>query len=569
MNTGMGRDKRVLLLMWLIALGVLMVAAWADPQSRTQEARVLLGAREMLGKPLEGWLIPTANGEPRLNKPPLAYWISAASFSLLGTNVWVGRLPAVLASWFTLALTYGIGQRLFGRRAGLYAAGTLLCSWLFFRFGPLAETDVLGMFWITLSAYAMLRAREGLNRWVYLMAGCIGGLVMTKGPPAGYVLLLMLATDLIDRRFKLGLIRKSLTVRFVTSGAIGLTILIGLPWFLYAFQHAQGYELVDDLSNSARGGRGHAEPWWTYFPELLLATLPWTLVWVIAGWASLKVILNRTNLCREDREGLIWLYAWGMSVLIPLMFWGNKQPHYLLAMIPAMMLAVGWVIDRTTGLNWPELRVPVEAILTTMRWLGWLTGLVVIVIAWKLRPNLSWVDITISCGVILWMTTILWITTRRILHPATTTVVGCVGVILLVKSLWAPTLEPASASDLARELNKRFPNAMFVFRGHPSLTLCVAMERVIPSMTDQQLIELAAHPPSDQPIVCLYEAEKEPTPLERFHVVLRLEAGEQDLIVAQPLSEKPFSRISKTHSKTPAPSVAWVANATASIRNLD
>lgn len=555
--------------MWLVAVGVLMVAAWGDPQSRTQEARVLLGAREMLGKPLEGWLIPTANGEPRLNKPPLAYWASAVSYSLLGTSVWAGRLPAVLASALTLGLTWMIGQRLFCGRVGLYAAGTLLGSWLFFRYGPLAETDVLGMLWMTLSGYAILRAREGSNGWFYLIAACIGALAMTKGPPAGYVLLLMFGTDLIDRRFRSGQIRTSLLVRFVTTGAIVVTLVISLPWFLYAFQNVAGHELVDDLSNSARGGRGHAEPWWTYFPELLLATLPWTPIWILAGWASIKVILKQTNSSQQDRTGLMWLYTWGLSVLVPLMFWGNKQPHYLLAMIPAAMLTVGWVIDRATGLDWPTLRIPVESILRGMRWLGLFAALAVIGVAWKFRPGISWIDITTACGVIIVMLFVLGFSARHPVFQERMTLIGCVGLLLLLKSIWAPTLEPPTAEDLARELNQRFPHATFVFRGPPSMTLCLAMKRIIPSLTDEQLIELAARQKPDQTILCLYETEKEPTPLEHFRVVLRLEAGEQDLIVAEPRSTTTSSGIFDIYSKTLAPSVACVANTTASILNRD
>lgn len=519
---------------WFVALGILVLAAWGDPQSRTQEARVLLGGREMLGKSIDGWLIPTANGETRLNKPPLAYWTSAASYSVFGTSVLAGRLPAVLASWLTLGLVYAIGRRLFGGFAGLYAAGTLMGSWLFFRFAPLAETDVLVMLFVTAAAYAIVRARGTRERaWLIVVGACIGLILMTKGPAAGYVLLMMLALDVVDGCFTRGAWRTSLLIRYITSGAVGVSVVIGVPWFVYAMNHPEAGEMTNDLANSARGGKGHAEPWWTYGPELLIAALPWTFIWMIAGIASLKVLLKWTA-DLSDRYGLILLYAWGGAVIVPLMLWGNKQPHYLLAMLPAMMLTTGWAIDRAVSMKWPSMRPAVEAVLTGMLIAGLLGAAGVIGTAWKVRPAIATIDLLAAAAVALTFLVAIAVAFKVSALRAVAVVTAVVVALAVVKPVWAPSLEPPGTRELADELNRRFPDATFVFRGTPSLPLCVAMKRVIPSMTDEQLAQLARSTDGTRKVVCLYEAEKEPPPLLHYRMVLRLEAGEQDLIAAAP-----------------------------------
>ena len=75
------------------------------PVTRSQEARVLETAREMLDAPRHGWVVPQLNGRPRMQKPPLAYWLTALSFKALGVGEAAGRLPAALA---LLSLIYGI-----------------------------------------------------------------------------------------------------------------------------------------------------------------------------------------------------------------------------------------------------------------------------------------------------------------------------------------------------------------------------------------------------------------------------------------------------------------------------
>jgi len=63
--------------LWLAGLVVLCAGLGVAPVSRTQEARVLETAREMLGSDFHNWMVPRVNGHIRLQKPPIAYWLTA------------------------------------------------------------------------------------------------------------------------------------------------------------------------------------------------------------------------------------------------------------------------------------------------------------------------------------------------------------------------------------------------------------------------------------------------------------------------------------------------------------
>src|SRR4029077_20290574 len=84
-------STRVLLLGWIFGGAGLMFAIGVPPVQRTQEARVLEGAREMQGTGWRGWMLPHLSGTRRLRKPPLAYWLAAGAYEIGGVSEGIGR----------------------------------------------------------------------------------------------------------------------------------------------------------------------------------------------------------------------------------------------------------------------------------------------------------------------------------------------------------------------------------------------------------------------------------------------------------------------------------------------
>src|SRR5215469_17670605 len=96
----------------LIALAALLhvgTIGSGDLYSQT-EGQYAGAAREMVET--HQWLLPTNDGIPRLQKPPLLYWLIAASFKLFGVNAAAARLPGALAVVALVALIFLIGEKL-------------------------------------------------------------------------------------------------------------------------------------------------------------------------------------------------------------------------------------------------------------------------------------------------------------------------------------------------------------------------------------------------------------------------------------------------------------------------
>src|SRR5262249_41182359 len=99
------------LLVILIAVAALwhVVSIGTADLYRETEGKYAGAAREMLES--NQWLPPTNNGIPRLQKPPLLYWLIIASYKVLGVNEAAARLPVALAVVATAALIFLIGEK--------------------------------------------------------------------------------------------------------------------------------------------------------------------------------------------------------------------------------------------------------------------------------------------------------------------------------------------------------------------------------------------------------------------------------------------------------------------------
>ena len=64
------------------------------------------------------WVTPRLDGVVYLEKPPLIYWLIAASYKIFGIHDWAARVPMALASLAVCWLTTAFGIWAFGRRAG-------------------------------------------------------------------------------------------------------------------------------------------------------------------------------------------------------------------------------------------------------------------------------------------------------------------------------------------------------------------------------------------------------------------------------------------------------------------
>src|SRR3954452_5093297 len=110
-----------------------------------------------------------------VDKPPLAFWIQAASARLLGFRGLSLLLPQALAGVASVALLYALVRRRFGWLAGLTAALALAITPMAVVLSRENHPDALLLLVLLLATWALGRATErGQPRWLLLCAALVG-----------------------------------------------------------------------------------------------------------------------------------------------------------------------------------------------------------------------------------------------------------------------------------------------------------------------------------------------------------------------------------------------------------
>lgn len=169
----------------LLLLLLALLAHW--PQLTLRDWRGTEGRRLQIAAEMVqsgDWMVPTLGHEPTWAKPPLHYWILAATERLGGGGFVLLRLPAVLGLWGLGLLAMQLLWRPFGAAAGWIAALGIVLAPVLLATAASIEIDPL-FAWLT--AGSLLLLAHGVahgRRGSVFAAGAVGGLaLLSKGPP--------------------------------------------------------------------------------------------------------------------------------------------------------------------------------------------------------------------------------------------------------------------------------------------------------------------------------------------------------------------------------------------------
>jgi 4-amino-4-deoxy-L-arabinose transferase-like glycosyltransferase len=514
-------SRPLVLAMWVAALPILLAGLSQPVVQRTQEARVLATAREMLAsRGWDQWMIPRLNDEVRLNKPPLAYWAAAASFNQLGVSDLAGRLPFALAGWLTLAIVYQFGRRLIDPRFGLFSAAILLTSLMFYRHFRLAETDGLAALFITAAVYWFWcgSAQAGAPSLLsfHLAAVAVGLAVLAKGPPAAFAGLFFVAHLVVERNWPA-------LRRFLISGALITAALIGGSWFL-AIRGSQHFAtLANEIGVIARGDN-HPAPFYLYFWQILVATAPWTGLFVL-GW------INALRNWRQDPAARVML-LWATAILLPLCCIGNKQNHYLVPITPALAMMTAYALHRgLTGS--PRDAQTLRRVIAVTIALALLAPAGVYAVARIDRGFLQTIDLLLA--VILLAAAVGAASLMRRHGPAAGAAGLALGTALafaVTFGRWEPSLESVTHRTIAAELRGAFGDGPYVFYGKDSsLPLVWNLRTVIPECKTPDELQAQLLKDPGTVVIAQTKNKRKPPPVPpELRELRRLETGDDGMV---------------------------------------
>ncbi|HVX86609.1 MAG TPA: hypothetical protein VH253_17640, partial [Phycisphaerae bacterium] len=235
---------RALLLITIATLALLLIFLGTGQPVDMMELFNLVPVREAFRD--HHWLMPTLNGVPRLEKPPLPVWIPAGLATLLhNDSLWILRLPSVLLALLATFAVYAAGLLFFhhpderpdrSRLLALLAAISLPVMLVFNREARLASYDIYAAAFLTAGAFFLALLAETsappqrLTFPKYLAitaaAGIATGLsVLSKGPVPAATVMLPLGVWLL-------LFHRRWNVWIAVAVAALISIATFLPWLL-------------------------------------------------------------------------------------------------------------------------------------------------------------------------------------------------------------------------------------------------------------------------------------------------------------------------------------------------
>lgn len=401
----MSAIKDIVILTVLLSL-FFFITLGNRPLVSPDEARYSEIPREMLES--GDFVTPKLNGILYFEKPPLIYWVEAASLKTFGLNEWAARGPNAVFAILTCLIVYGLGRFLYQNRLLAWSASAILASsLLFFSMAHVLTLDMALTFFLTASLSSLLLAlhnsqAEGRRRlFAYLAYTSSALAILTKGLvgalfPAGILFFYFLLSHSWSQIKRL----------YLPSGLLLWLILI-VPWHALAqYRHPdffQFYVLEQQFLRFFTLSAGRYQPIWFFIPIFIAGFFPWIIYFFQTLTRAFQEALS------EKKSPTLYLLIWLLLIFIFFSVSKSKLVPYILPCFPpaALLLArffpelkkkgaaIGLMLFTPffiTALFWAHSHhiIPVEyhhfiLILSVVIILGSLLHLISLFFSWKTR----------------------------------------------------------------------------------------------------------------------------------------------------------------------------------------
>lgn len=303
------------------------------------------------------WIVPTLNGHPYLEKPPLFYVLGALVCRATGSfEPWALRLPSALLAMATVVWTSFLGWRLSSARAGGWAGFMVGTSVLFFQVGHMAVVDMTLTAAVSFSlglAFLALLEPYYRVRWIPWFWTSLGLAFLAKGLVGPVLILLPLGITLLLQQD-----RELVKAFFRPNWGMAVAVLLALGWVVplalrggkeflaeVFLRNTLGRFLADPNLVPRTGRLGeHVEPFSFYLQRSPGNLLPWLAIWA----AAMASALPRRRRHHLSPRSYFLALAFALNLLL-LSLSAEKRMEYILPVFPITFLHAAL---------WLDMRVP-------------------------------------------------------------------------------------------------------------------------------------------------------------------------------------------------------------------
>lgn len=279
-----------------------------------------------------GWL-PWLDGEPRIKKPPLIYWLGKISYETFGISLFSGRVIGVFFAALLSVVSGLLAWALFrDRRAMLFSGLIMLSSLGVMIDGRRLMLDIPVAALSGLAILFLVNWRLNSRSVNIIASGAMLGLAfLIKGPVAFFFYFAALAALLIATPGSTSFLRRSWF-----SGLLGVIVfgLIAVPWFAYlAVQYP---DLLSKTFASEVAERKLFSFSLSPVFSLFVMALPWSPVLIAIFWQKQTPVFNEGISDRIAKKK--FLIIWLILSILPFFFFKSFSRYLYGCMIPLTLL---------------------------------------------------------------------------------------------------------------------------------------------------------------------------------------------------------------------------------------
>jgi 4-amino-4-deoxy-L-arabinose transferase-like glycosyltransferase len=318
------------------------------------EGRNTTCAMEMMAS--GNWIIPTFNGQLRVDKPALLYWLQIFSYQAFGINEFAARLPSALAALLTVLLSYELARSMFTRTTGLLAGVIVASMPMLCGAARFANPDALLNLFTVLTLTLWWIGLAERRWWWFVALGASSGLAVLAKGPVGLVLPGAIATLFLlwqrdggvvwDRRWQL---------------AFWTFALVALPWYIWVGVETKGaflrgFLLKHNLERGFSAMENHSGFPGYYLVVLLVGTAPWSIflgaAWWFGFWSAIRTPWQRCQhwwtFAAETQTPAAYrlLACWIAVYVLFFSIAATKLPNYVLPVVVPSAILIARFLQR-------------------------------------------------------------------------------------------------------------------------------------------------------------------------------------------------------------------------------
>ena len=284
-------------------------------------------------------------------KPPLFFWMQVLSMKLFGVNEFAARFPNAVCGIVTLILLFRIGKQIFSAQFAriwvMIYLGTFV-TFLYFKSGIIDPWFNLFIFLAIYHFYTLTLANHKKRVGHAILTGLFLGLaILTKGPVAVLISLLVYVVIVIINRFQFYINLKEFILVFLTSLLVcfswfGVDLIQNGPTFIIEFLQRQ-------IAIFSTNDADHGEPFFYHWWVLLLGCFPASLFFMKGLFVKVETI--------DQKKFKLWMVVLFWVTLLLFSIVKTKIVHYSsLCWFPLTAIASVYVNEL---FNKKDLKLPI------------------------------------------------------------------------------------------------------------------------------------------------------------------------------------------------------------------